>query len=125
MGEESKQGPLSDDELAKELEKLTGQVRVDHFVKIRQEGLPPCLNCAEPIFKSQKFCPGCGTQNSDYDESSFEMENGATVSQVRAEEGCPETHHALRKGLRDDEDLKHRNGKMHCSECGILVDINE
>ncbi len=119
--------PISDREFSQELDALTGEMRSQHFLQMltEGEGLLPCPNCAETIFLSQAFCTYCGKQNPNYDEARFELENGETVAVVRAEDGCPDTHAALRRGLLCDKDLKPREGKMYCSECGALVDINQ
>jgi hypothetical protein len=116
--------PISDDDFSQEMGNLTRRMRRKHFFDILVEGLSPCVHCGEGIFKSQAFCTYCGKRNPNYDEAEFELENGKTVREISAAEGCPDTHAALRKGLRDDEDLKPREGKMYCSECGGLVDIN-
>lgn len=117
--------PISDEQFSQALDNLLNRMRKKHFRKMLLKGIPTCVKCGEPIFDSQKFCSYCGNQNPNYDEAQFELEHRDTVANIRASEGCPDSHADLREGLANDQELGHRRGAMYCSECGALVDINK
>ena len=118
--------PIPDDaDFRRELGEVTRGIRAKHFLGVLSGSVPSCVYCGEPAFNSQAFCTNCGKKNSSYDEAQFELENDATVGDIKAEEGCPGTHHVLRQALRDDAELKSLKGKTYCAECGALVDINK